>query len=215
MRVVRRALAPIALLLSLHCASPAPAPEPIPEPAPAQPAAPAPAPTLGTVHVNASALNVRKEASTTADVVAQVKRGDALTLLEEGESWSKVRLANGEVGFVSSRFVSRDAASTTARSTPRTKRPATRKGGCPPDSDYAFVDTPMLSFSDSSAHGIVIVEATVSAKGDVQSTRVVKNDTGDPALAFLAEREIKKAKFSPPIRNCVPRSFIFTYRRTF
>ena len=60
-----------------------------------------------------------------------------------------------------------------------------------------------------------MVEATVSAKGTVTDTRLVSNDTGDEALAFLAEREIKGAKFSPPIRNCVPRSFIFTYRRTF
>jgi hypothetical protein len=46
-------------------------------------------------------------------------------------------------------------------------------------------------------------------------TKVVSNTTGEESLAFLAEREIKGAKFSPPIRNCVPRAFIFTYRRTF
>lgn len=211
MRPVRRLLLPLTLLATIHCATPAPAPEPAPAPAPVQPAAPAPAPaSLGTVRVTASALNVRREASTTAEVIAQLKRGEAMTLLEDGESWSKVRLANGETGYVSSRFIGSES-TTTARPKART----TRKGGCPPDSDYAFVETPMLSFSDSSAHGVVVVEATVSAKGDVQTTKVVKNDTGDPALAFLAEREIKKAKFSPPIRNCVARSFIFTYRRTF
>ena len=213
MRAVRRPLVPIALLTILRCAAPAPAPTPAPEPAPVQTAAPAPAKTLGTVRVDASALNVRKEASTNGEVLAQVKRGEALTLLEEGESWSKVRLANGETGYVSSRFLSRDGAPATTPKTAAKAKP--RKGGCPADSDYAFVETPMLSFSDSSAHGLVIVEATVSAKGDVQSTKVVTNNTGDPALAFLAEREIRKAKFSPPIRNCVARSFIFTYRRTF
>ena len=73
----------------------------------------------------------------------------------------------------------------------------------------------MLAFSESGAHGMVVVEATVSAKGAVTATKLLSNATGDESLAFLAEREIKGATFSPPIRNCVPRSFIFTYRRTF
>ncbi|HEY0139380.1 MAG TPA: SH3 domain-containing protein [Thermoanaerobaculia bacterium] len=212
---MRRALLPFLLLVTIRCSAPAPDPMPSPEPAPVA-AAPAPATSLGTVRVNASALNVRREASTDGAVIVQLKRGEALTLIEEGESWSKVRLANGEIGYVSSRFISRDGgqARTTGTAT-KAKPRTTRKGGCPPDSDYAFVETPTLTFSDSSAHGLVIVEATVSARGDVQSTKVVTNNTGDPALAFLAEREIRKAKFSPPIRNCVARSFIFTYRRTF
>ncbi|HEV7240866.1 MAG TPA: hypothetical protein VGQ36_16630 [Thermoanaerobaculia bacterium] len=51
--------------------------------------------------------------------------------------------------------------------------------------------------------------------GSVTNTKLVSNGTGDEALAFLAQREIQGAKFSPPIRNCAPRSFIFTYTRTF
>jgi TonB family protein len=139
-----------------------------------------------------------------------VKRGEALALLSTGDSWSKVRLADGASGWVATRFVEQGSG---GKST--TKPKTTKKGGCPPDSDYAFVETPTLSFSDRSAHGLVVVEATVSAGGNVTSTKVISNKTGDESLAFLAEREIKKAKFSPPIRNCVPRSFIFTYRRTF
>ena len=83
------------------------------------------------------------------------------------------------------------------------------------ESDSALTQTPTLAFSDSSAHGIVVVDATVNTKGNVTGTKVVSNSTGDEALAFLAEKEIKAARFSPPIRNCVPRAFIFTYRRTF
>jgi hypothetical protein len=62
---------------------------------------------------------------------------------------------------------------------------------------------------------MVVVEASVNTKGVVTKTKVVSNTTGEESLAFLAEREIKGAKFSPPIRNCVPRAFVFTYRRTF
>ena len=166
-------------------------------------------PVIGTVRVTASALNVRREASTDAEVIVQVKKGDALSVLAEGDAWVKVRLTSGEIGWVAERFVS----SANARAQTGTK--AKRTGKCPADSDYAFVDTPMLAFSDSGAHGVVIVDATVNMRGDVVATKLVSNSTRDEALAFLAEREIRAAKFSPPIRNCAPRAFIFTYRRTF
>jgi TonB family protein len=211
MRAVRRALV-LLLLIAVHCASPAPPPVavPAPEAVQAAPAANADENVIGTVRVTASALNVRATASTDGDVVTQLKRGDSLALLADGESWSKVRLASGATGWVASRFI--ESASAKARTT---SKPKTKPGGCPPDSDYAFVETPTLAFSDRSAHGLVVVEATVSASGDVTATKVLSNKTGDDALAVLAEREIRKAKFSPPIRKCVPRSFIFTYRRTF
>jgi hypothetical protein len=34
-------------------------------------------------------------------------------------------------------------------------------------------------------------------------------------LAVIAAREITAAKFAPPVRNCVTRAFLFTYRRAF
>ena len=90
------------------------------------------------------------------------------------------------------------------------------KGGCPPDSDYAFARTPVPSFSDrNDKHGLVTVEVDVDASGNVLRTRLITNTTGDESLAFLTEREIKGAKFIAPIRNCVPQAFIFTYKRTF
>lgn len=195
------------LVLFLRCATPAPPPVAAPSTPPPPPPTPAAEAVTGTVRVTASALNVRREPSSDAEVVMQVKKGTSLDVLRSDESWVKVRLADGSTGWVAARFVSRDG---------ETKRPATKKkGGCQPDSDYAFLTPPPLSFSEGGAHGLVVVEAMVSAKGDVSSTKVVSNGTGDESLAFLTEREIKSAKFSPPIRNCVARSFIFTYRRTF
>ena len=162
---------------------------------------------IGTVQVTASALNVRSEPSTKAEIVKQVRRGTKLAVLEANESWTRVRLDDGSRGWVASRFVA--APGTSPASASR------RKGSCPADSDFAFVETPTLAFSDSGSHGLVVVEATVNTKGNVTGTKVVSNSTGDESLAFLAAREIRGAKFSPPIRNCVPRDFIFTYRRTF
>jgi len=164
------------------------------------------------VRVTASSLNVRREPSGDADVLTQVKRGTELAVLLAGESWTNVRLSDGTTGWVASRFIARDGQ---PRPGGRSKSAARGRTGCPPDSDYAFVDTPALRGSDAQASGLVVIEAMVNTKGIVTSTKVISNTTGDESLAFLAEREIKSATFSPPIRNCMPRSFIFTYRRTF
>jgi uncharacterized protein YgiM (DUF1202 family) len=193
-----------AALLASCSTPPPPAPQPTPEPPPTA----APAPTLGVVTVTASALNVRREPSTAGEVIRLAKRGEKLTLLATTESWMKVQLDNGETGWVSSQHVTRDGAAPKAVV-------RQRKGGCPADSDYAFATTPVPSFSDSGKHGLVTVEADVDASGRVISTRVISNSTGDDALAFLTQKEIKGAKFVAPVRNCAPRAFIFTYKRTF
>lgn len=206
---MRRVFLIVALLLVCSCAAP---PPPAPLAAPELPAPPAAAPVeevvSGTVHVTASALNVRREPSADGEVIVQVKKGTALGVLRSDESWMKVRLADGSAGWVAERFVAREGAS-------QKKRAAAKRGGCAADSDFAFLETPMPVFSDSGAHGLVIVEATVNAKGSVTSTKVVSNATGDEALAFLAAREIQSAKFSPPIRDCGPRAFVYTYRKMF
>jgi uncharacterized protein YgiM (DUF1202 family) len=203
-RRVLRVLASLSLLFVFACASP---------PAPVEPpsALPPPPPVgsrdekvIGKVRVTASALNVRSEASSEGEVITQVKKGTSLDVLADDDgSWTKVRLSNGETGWVASRFVSTGKVETAKK----------KKSGC--ESDYAFTETPTVAFSDRARPGMVVVEASVNTKGTVTKTKVVSNTTGEESLAFLAEREIKSAKFSPPMRNCVPRAFIFTYRRTF
>ena len=90
-----------------------------------------------------------------------------------------------------------------------------RRGGCPPDSNYSFINAPKPSFSENGPHGMVIIEASVDARGIVTSTRVVSNETKDDSLASIAEREVRNARFAPPIRNCAPKAFFFTYKRAF
>jgi uncharacterized protein YgiM (DUF1202 family) len=201
---VRPVILVVLALLVVSCASP-----PAPTTAPSTPPPPLPkgvGDAPATLFVTASALNVRRDASTDSQILTQVRRGTAVTVLVSGESWAHVRLADGTTGWVASQYLSADR--NAPASTPR-------RAGCQPDSDYAFVETPRLVFSDSDRHGLVIVEANVNASGTVTRTRVISNTTGDDSLGAIAEREIEGAKFSPPIRNCSPRAFIFTYRRTF
>lgn len=183
-------------MLTFACATPAPPPA-------APPAAEEKA--IGRVYVTASVLNVRGDASMEGEVLTQARRGEELALLEDGDGWLRVRTSGGESGWVSERFVSRNGVTAAVKS----------RKGCPADSDYAFLEAPKLGFSERGPHGLVIVEAKVSASGNVTATRVVSNSTGSDALGSLAEREIREAKFEPPIVNCAPREFFFMYRRTF
>ena len=160
------------------------------------------------MRVTTATLNVRKEPTTSGEVMAQVKRNDRLALLATRGEWSNVRMADGTTGWVSSKLVANDASLNSAA--------PHRHGGCPADSDFRFTQAPVPSFNDNqTAHGIVTVDANVDTRGVVTSTRIVSNTTGDPSLGTLAEREIRNAKFAPPVRNCAPKAFIFTYKRSF
>jgi hypothetical protein len=206
---VRNRIVVAGFMLLASCGGNAPAPTPAPEPVRTVPA-PAPAPSTsetsvsGTVRVNVSTLNVRSDASVTAEVVGRVRRGERLALIAESGDWLRVRLHDGTSGWVASQHVVRDDAAA---------RP--RRSGCAPDSGYSFISAPKPSFSEQGAHGMVVIEATVDASGIVTKTRVVSNETRDDSLASLAEREIRGARFAPPIRNCAPRAFFFTYKRAF
>jgi hypothetical protein len=210
---MRRLFLVTALIIVSACSPPLPAPVAAPSTPPPPPPTPTAEQVSGTVHVTATSLNVRREPSPDGEVIAQVRSGVELGVLQRDESWVKVRLADGGVGWVAARFVSDGMGATgTAK---KAQRGGGGRGGCPADSDYAFVEAPTPSFSEGGAHGLVVVEAMVNARGVVTSTKVMSNGTGDEALAFLAEREIRSARFAAPIRGCVARAFIFTYRRSF
>ena len=151
---------------------------------------------IGTVTVRASSLNVRRGPSTTDEVIDKVRRGTKLALLREEGGWSRVLLADGTIGWVSTSYVR-------------------RAKNCPPDRNFRFATAPTPAFAESDAHGTVTVEVTVNISGTVVKAEVTGNSTGDPALAEIAKNEIRNTRFDPPIRDCRPRDFIYVYRRTF
>ena len=193
-------------LLCAACATappptaPAPAPVPVPAPQPKEEA------VIGTAHVTTQTLNVRSAPSLDGEIVTHVKKGDKVSMLESGENWIRVRIDDGTIGWVSRPLVAIDGQKAVK---------VAKKNSCPADSDFQFANGPKPSFSENGAHGIVVIDVNVNTKGDVMSTKVLSNSTGDEALAFLAEREMKATKFIAPIRNCISRAFIFTYKRTF
>ena len=174
------------------------APPPPPVPVPVVPAAEAkPTPPQEYVRVTGSRLNVREQPNTSAAAVARVKKGERLAVLGRDGEWFQVRLADGATGWVHGKYV-------------RSEEP------CTPDKATAeLLSGVPLSFTEGSSIGKVVLEATVDATGSVASTKVVQDTTGIPELVQRAESEARTLKFSPPVHNCRPVPFIYTYTRNF
>ena len=73
--------------------------------------------------VNASSLNVRSSASTSASIVANLSRGSKVTVVKESGSWSQIKTASGQTGWVASQYLQADSgqSSQTAQSIQITK----------------------------------------------------------------------------------------------
>ncbi len=186
--------AALVVLAACRAAAP-PAPQPTPPPVVTEERPTTTAPV--TVTVTARTLNVRAEPGTDAAIVGRARRGDRLEVVGDRGDWLEVRVGATLAGWVHGRYTRRD--------TP-----------CPPDREGGEVlEGPPLSFSEIAGHGTVVVEAEVSAAGEVTAARVVRNDTGDPALAELAAHEVRQMRFAPPVRRCVPLPFVYVYERSF
>jgi uncharacterized protein YgiM (DUF1202 family) len=91
--------------------APRPAPPPAsPAPAPTPPRAPVPGPTAKIVYVKTHLANLREGGGTSMKILRVLRQGTRLEVLEERSEWFRVRLQDGQEGWV--------AASVTAPTAP-------------------------------------------------------------------------------------------------
>jgi len=189
----------VVLVLALACqttAPPAPAPQPVPvEARPAMEEKPAPPQIF--VRVIGSRLNVRQGPGVDTAAIAKVAKGERLAVVGQDGDWLQVRVRDDKTGWVLGKYVSTE------------ERCAADK-----PSAELLSDVP-LSFHEGPAIGQVVIEATVDASGSVAATKIVQDTTGVPELRDRALAELKALKFSPPVRNCKPVPFLYTYKRAF
>lgn len=79
---------------------------------------------IKTGYVSTDSLKVRKEASTSSEVIDSLKKNDQVSIIEELDGWYKIKLSDKE-GYVSSKYISdKKVAETTSRgsSTSRTEQ---------------------------------------------------------------------------------------------
>ncbi|WEA42339.1 SH3 domain-containing protein [Priestia aryabhattai] len=69
--------------------------------------------TAKSAVVNASSLNVRSSASTSASVVTNLPRNSKVTVVKESGSWSQIKTASGQMGWVASQYLQAGSASST------------------------------------------------------------------------------------------------------
>ncbi len=188
----------LCISLAVGCKTAAPPPPPPPAPPEAPPVGqPQPAPPQQMVRVTGSRLNVRSQPSTSAATVARVKRGEKLPVLGRDGEWVQVRLADGTSGWVSGRYVASDTPACAEK----------------PNADL-LSDVP-ISFHEGAAIGRVVIEATVDETGKVTATKVVQDTTSIPELQARALVEVRAFRFSPPVHDCKPQAFVYTYTRDF
>lgn len=78
--------------------------------------------TTGTV--TGSVVNVRAGAATYHARVAQLKKGDRVTVLASEDGWYRISTENGQLGYVSADYIQLDTPATTPATTPASSEPA-------------------------------------------------------------------------------------------
>lgn len=187
------------LLVLQACVSAPPPPPPPPEPPPAPVeviVAPPPPPPPVYVRVSGSSLNVREGAGTSFKSVGKARKNDRLLVLEERGEWVRVQVRPEQTGWVNVKYVKREEL-------------------CPADKSTAEILNEPDAVLRSAGTGRVVLEATVSARGEVTAVKLVENSTGEDGLRKQAETELRTLRFSPPVRSCKPRPFIYVYTRSF
>lgn len=58
--------------------------------------------------VTTDVLNVRNSADKNSEIISKLNLGDSIYVAEYSDDWSKVRLASGNEGYVSSKYISKD-----------------------------------------------------------------------------------------------------------
>ena len=85
-----------------------------------------------TMYVTASTLNVREKAESGAKVVTTVKKGDAVTVLEKGDKFHKIKTSSGQTGYASKDYLTTTKLSTSTST-------ATATAGATPDTSKSTV----------------------------------------------------------------------------
>lgn len=88
---------------------------------------PEPEKVIKTLYVNTSSINLRKEANTSSEIIANLLLNTSVDVLSEANGWSKVRV-NGKEGYISTSLLSdRKQETSRSESTPRTAEKQEKK----------------------------------------------------------------------------------------
>lgn len=146
-------------------------------------------------YVDVPELQVRATPAADAEVVATYRLGETMSVLDERDGWSEVRLGYAESGWVPTEELAAEKSTfdSAGEAKPR------------------FVTPPNPVFSPGGASGTIYLEAAVNTDGAVVDVKVIQNTTGNEALASQNVAALQKARFYPMIINGKPRPFVYDH----
>ena len=150
---------------------------------------------IAFLYVAGPEMQIRQSPAANAPVVATYHQGQSVTVLSKKGDWSEIRLNEGKSGWAPSSEMTDNVESMT--STPSAPR---------------FRTPPAPVYSQTSVHGEIVFDASVSEQGDVSNVTTVSNTTGSTSLEMQNKAEIQKAKFFPMSVGGKTQPFIYTYR---
>ena len=152
---------------------------------------------IRVMYVGAPELTVREQASDTAPVLATYQNGEAISVLAEKGEWVEVRSGDGS-GWAKAADLTDAAGKAQADANPEPK--------------FKIIPMPV---SAPSAKGEIFIRAKVNADGEIMSTEVLENTTGNPALGVQNANALKSARFHPMVVKGERRNFEYFHRVTY
>lgn len=149
---------------------------------------------IATMYVGAPEAEVHKWAKDGSPVVTKYLNGESVSVLAKKGDWVEVRTA-GTSGFVHAADLTDAAAAKTEAANPEPK--------------FKNVPSPVTA---PGTHGTIYIQAQVNTEGEITSTKVISNTTGQEDLAARNEEALKRARFYPIVVKGERKPFEYYYR---
>jgi Bacterial SH3 domain/Gram-negative bacterial TonB protein C-terminal len=152
---------------------------------------------IEVAYVGAPELQVHAKADDTSPVIITYLNGESVSLLARKGDWVEVKTAGASGWAHAADLTNADA----ARQEEKNPTPRFR--------------TPPSPVVQPGAHGAIFIEANVNDQGEVTSTTVIVNETGNAALGAQNEAALRAARFYPIVQKGKRVRFIYDYRVTY
>ena len=148
-------------------------------------------------YVSTPELHVREQPNDTAPILVTYQNGESVSVLAEKGEWVEVRSGDGS-GWAKAADLTDAAGKAQADANPEPK--------------FKIIPMPV---SAPSAKGEIFIRAKVNADGEIMSTEVLENTTGNPALGVQNANALKSARFHPMVVKGERRNFEYFHRVTY
>jgi outer membrane biosynthesis protein TonB len=145
-------------------------------------------------YVRGDAVEVHARPDAASPILSNYSNGETVSVLSRKDGWAEIRTGVG-TGWVSENKLARSHEATVPRddTTPRFRK-APRQ------------------ITETTTHGEIELEASVSPDGNVISVRTLRNTTGSMTLEVKNSAALREASFYPIVKDGEKREFVYDYR---